>query len=37
MMLDCRSQTCIMRVLGDALDGDFEMKANTQKVAQKRS
>jgi hypothetical protein len=24
-------------VLGDALDRDFEMKANTQKVAQKRS
>jgi hypothetical protein len=25
------------RVLGDALDRDFEMKANMQKVAQKRS
>jgi hypothetical protein len=35
--LDCRSLICVMRVLGDALDRDFEMKANTQKVPQKRS
>jgi hypothetical protein len=37
MMPGLSKPICVMRVLGDALDRDFEMKANTQKVAQKRS
>jgi hypothetical protein len=37
MMAGLSKSDLRQRVLGDALDSDFEMKANAQKVAQKRS